>query len=503
MSEYKGFRIWNLEFQAMQVGQTNVQREMDTSTGGGAEGGGADSGGGGATSSYTGRLINTSTNARYWECTDSGLKSHLYDFLEPMVELSSNGVGWQLDTDTYSRLYNIVTSRNPSYAEFINRNMNIYDATNNPTGDKTIKLVPSEYVRVMCFKHSSGYKAMIGLSLYAMDGDDTLTSFVYNTSYSRAIDPGFLHDHILNHKMNGYSSDDSLSVTGGLFISMIPPKESGEVQDDWNLEYSMQDSNFYAPTMTPIVPFMHSFIESYNSSYHSNYRASSWLRVGTSTNYDAGNNSGVLAGTNMKLSLLLDTKGNIGISYKYTASTNTTSLNPIIIMGPLYKKKLFANDSLCTSKLGVIQFGKRDLDVSTGNSSYYNAAWVACYNNYYYNYFTGDSPYGWDYLSSFSSDASSFNNYYIYTAYPAVDSSVHLNYRNAKAGYTAVGLIDEEVIRWNASDGLVKGQTYNNGEWIYMGNEYSAYAQDGITTSRLLYPSIKWDIQYNDTSTFA
>ena len=511
---YKGFRIFNLEFQAMQLGQSNVvMYDSLSSGGGGVEGGSGRSGaseegggdGGSTAINYetAGKIINTSTNAIFWTCDDTGLRSHLLEYLHPMINQADNGVGWELDDSTYTRLYNIVNTVNPddiaAYNDFISRNTNIYEKDNNPTGDKTIQLAPTTYVRVMCFRHDpTGYKAMIGLSLYAMDGDNVLTSTNTNTSYGRIVDPGFRANHIVMHSIR--SSDTGIDwhgSTGGLFIAMIPPANSGETQDDWALEYNIQDIRFYPSTMTNVSTFMRSCY--HTGTQNSHYRGSCWLRVGTSTNHDAGNNSGVLTGTNMKLSLLLDTKGNVWLSYKYTATTNTKSLTPLIIMGPLYKKKIFANDTLCTSKLGVIRCGLREF---TGSNSSENSAWVSFYSSYY-DYYYGSNNSGWDYLSSFSADGSSFDNYYVFTAYPAVDSSVHLNYRNAKAGYTVSGLIDEEVIRWNAPDGLVRGQTYNNGEWVYLGTDYTLYAQNGTTGSSYLYPSIKWDAQYNGTKTFA
>lgn len=507
---YKGFRIFNLEFQAMQLGQSNVVMYDSLSSGGeGEEGGGS-----GSTSinyETAGKIINTSTNAVYWTCDDAGLRSHLLEYLQPMTDQSLNGVGWELDDATYSRLRSIVTTSDPSaqsmFATFINNNSDIYDSISNQTGDKTIKLVPTSNVRVMCFRHTyTGYKAMIGLSLYAMDGDNYVTTFQYNANYGKAIEPGFRSSNIVNYIIYNteHNSGTFDGAIGGLFIAMIPPANPSEEQDDWKLEYSIQDANFYSPTMTKVQPFMYTKHYPYTSS-NSNFSGASWLKSSTAANcarYNAGKNAGVPVGTNMKLSLLLDIKGNIGLSYKYTASTYTQSLTPLVIMGPLYKKKLFANDTLCTSKLGVIKSGFREM---TSNDWGYalNAAWVGSYNGSYLNYFYGSGNSGWDYLSSFSADGSSFNNYSVFTAYPAVDSSVHLNYRNAKAGYTTSGLIDEEVIRWNAPDGLVRGQTYNNGEWAYLGTDYTLYAQNGTTSESYLYPSIKWDAQYNGTKTFA
>lgn len=486
--EYKGFRIWNLEFQVMTPNTSNVVDDGN------------------------GRMHNSVTNAIYWDETDDGLRSHLLDFLDPMYN-GTNSVGWELDDEVYTRLYNIVNANDPAFEPFITRNTNIYEAKNNPSGDKTIKLAPTEYVRVMCFKHELGYRAMIGLSLYAMDSTNMITQFVSNTSYSCKVDPGFNRFHVYRNNPN-IPRNGHVFATGGLFMSMIPPENESDIPANiWHLEENVYDEKFFVPEMTPIIPMMHSSHAAQDNTqvtYNCNYAGSCWLKRGTSTKYSAGSNAGMLNGTNCKLSLMLDEKANIWLSYKYVSDQNTKYINPMIILGPTYKKKIYSDDTLCTRNFGVLCQAITGNYISTSNQvssdAYYVSAW--CSGSNYYEYYTNISYDNNDsamhLVGTFSSDGSTINAYNIYTAYPACPSTVYTNFRYAKAGYTEKGLLDEDVFRWVNSAGLIKGQTYNDNQWIYLGSSYNFYANDGTGNSNsYLYPSMRWDGEFNGTKTFA
>ena len=500
--EYKGFRIWNLEFQVMTPGASNVVDDGN------------------------GRMHNSVTNAIYWDETDAGLRSHLLDFLNPMIDSSTNGVGWELDDEVYTKLHTIVTSQDPeiqsAYSSFISRNGNIYEAKKNSSGDKTIKLVPTEYVRVMCFKHTLGYRAMIGLSLYAMDTSNMLLSYNYNTTYSAKTDPGFNKYHVYRNDPLQESGTYAKGTTiGGLFMSMIPPENNSDIPSGmWNLEQLVYDEAFFTPTMSQVVPMIHATHQwnsdtSHSSTYES-YSACSWLKRGTNTSYSANQNAGMLNGTNCKLSLMLDAKANICLSYKYESDQNTTYINPMIWLGPLYKKKIYSEDTLCTKNLGIlcasIIGNSRQGGTSSSHSlaTEYNSAWIGANSgSTYYRYYDGvtsnnSSDSAMRIVGSLTSNASDTNGYMLYTAYPACPSGVYTNFRYAKAAYTERGLIDEEVFRWVKSDGLIKGQTYNDSQWVYLGSEYNFYAEDTYNGSRTyLYPSMRWDGDFNGTKTFA
>ena len=154
---------------------------------------------------------------------------------------------------------------------------------------------------------------------------------------------------------------------------------------------------------------------------------------------------------------------------------------------------------LCTSITGNYYSG-------SNTDPIYNSAWSTgssyyeYYNNMSYNY----SDSAMHLVGSLTSDAKETNGHNLYTAYPACPSNVYTNFRYAKAAYTERGLIDEEVFRWISSEGLIKGQTYNDNQWIYLGSSYNFYAEDTYNnTRRSLYPSMRWDGEFNGTKTFA
>lgn len=448
----------------------------------------------------TGRLL--SSDSKYYTEDDIGLACHLRDFLHPMTDQSENGVGWSLDNELYSHLYSVVQSGDETYTTFINDNQNIYDSTLNPNGETTVKLAKTSYVRAMFFKHTLGYKAMIGLSLYAMDASSILSSF-YENARSTKVDLGFNINHIFRSAPSNSSYTPS---HGGMFVSIIPPGSKTDPEYRFYAEKDITDSGFFPPTATPVVPMMHTYF--YRATGENSYYGCSWLKLGTSTTYNAGNTAGVIAGTNMKLSLLLDSKGCVGLSYKYTATSNTTYLNPLIIIGPLYKEKISVSDSLSTSKLCILTRNIKT-NYSPGNSgiySYKNAAWLSYDDSYRSNFYTGyrSDP---NYIFSFSSNASYIRADSVYTAYPALDSGVYLSYRYAKSGYTTVGFIDNDMLVWTDNSGLVPGQLYNDGQWCYIGSTnidfISANNNTSSSTTDYLYPSIRWDSAFNGTKTFS
>lgn len=481
-ADYNGFRIWNLEFQAMADGATGVTKELDDSN------------------NPTGRLL--SSDSKYYTEDDIGLACHLRDFLDPMTDSLKNGVGWSLDTELYSYLYNLVQSGDETYTTFINDNQNIYDSELNPTGETTVKLAKTRYVRAMFFKHTLGYKAMVGLSLYAMDAGSVLSSY-RETNYSTKVDPGFDRNHIFRAAVRNSSY---VPLHGGMFISVIPPGSQIDPEHRFYAERYITDSGFFPPTATPVVPMMHTYFYYSGSSTHGDYRGCSWLKLGTSTAYNAGNSAGVIAGTNMKLSLLLDSKGCVGVSYKYTATSNTTYLNPLILIGPLYKEKIHPNDLLSTSKLCIVTRNIRTNYNNSSVTSCNNAAWSSASSSTYYSNFYYGSSTDPSYIFGFTTDASSISSQSVYSAYPALDSKAYLSYRYAKSGYTTSGFIDNDILIWTANSGLVPGQLYNDGQWCYIGavnNDFILANNATSSDSDYLYPSIRWDSTFNGTKTFS
>ena len=338
MSDYKGFRIWNKRFQAVNTSTTGVTIEYEND---------------GVTP--TGRMLSNGSFIGYYPNTQTvdgeevslGVRASLEDTCAPLIDPSVNGVGWELDYSLYSRLNNLDGS-NPAYAEFKRRNPLLYTPTtptlpNGNAAPKSVRLYPCQYCYAMFFKHTSGYKLMVALSYKGMHCKYNDISSIYNNQ-----DVGWLWEHIhycFRWNYSSYTDNINASSVGGFMLSMIPPANTGGNQDDWHPEFSIRSESFYQPTSFPIVSMIHSYCSSSSSANDQQYNGASWIRVGTSTAYNGGTNSGVLVGTNMKTFLLADSKGNVGLGYRYTASTNTLEINPIIFIGPIYRKKLYEEDT--------------------------------------------------------------------------------------------------------------------------------------------------------------
>ena len=498
MSDYKGFRIWNKRFQAVDVTTSGVTVEYEND---------------GVTP--TGRMLSNGEFIGYYpniqtidgEELSLGVRASLEDTCHSLVDPNVNGVGWELDYDLYSRL-NSLDGSDLAYTEFKRRNPLLYTKTTTtlPNGNaapKSVRLYPSMYCYAMFFKHTSGYKLMVALSYTGMHCKYNDTSTIYNNQ-----DVGWLWNHIhysFRRNMSNYNDSENYSTVGGFMLSMIPPANEGGIQDDWHPEFSIRSENFYQPTSFPIVSMMDSYCSGSSNSNEYRYSCASWIRLGTSTAYNAGTNAGILVGTNMKTFILADTKGNIGLGFKYTASTNTLSLNPIIFIGPIYKKKLYDEDTLPQRFLGSWSYatlGSGD-NYTSPNGSGRRCAWCSSNGSSYHTLGSEYTSSSWRYFNGVDRTNANSTWYQVYTAYPALPSTVYTNYRYSKAMYTTLGLIDEDVLRASSPNGLIPSQTFNDGQWCFMNSDYTFTIQDGTTESSLLSLSIRWDGQFNGTETFS
>ena len=497
MSDYKGFRIWNKRFQAVNTNTTGVTIEYEND---------------GVTP--TGRMLSNGDFIGYYPNTKAidgeelslGVRASLEDTCAPLVDPNVNGVGWELDYDLYSRL-NSLDGSDLAYTEFKRRNPLLYTKTtqtlhNGNASPKSVRLYPSQYCYAMFFKHISGYKLMVALSYTGMHCKYNNISEAYNNQ-----DVGWLWNHIhycFKRNMSSYDDSVNCSTVGGFMLSMIPPANEGGTQDDWHPEFSIRSESFYQPTSFPIVSMMDSYCPGSSSNSEHRYNCASWIRVGTSTAYDGGTNAGVLVGTNMKTFILADTKGNVGLGYKYTASTNTLELNPIIFIGPIYRKKLYEEDTLPQRFLGSWSYATlSSSDYKSMNHSGRKCAWCIANSSTYYTLGSNYTSSSWLKLNCVERTNAESTWYQVYTAYPALPSTVYTNYRYSKAMYTKMGLIDEEVLRASSPNGLAPGQTFNDGQWCFVNSNYTFTIQDGTTESSLLSLSIRWDGQFNDTETFS
>lgn len=344
---------------------------------------------------------------------------------------------------------------------------------------------------------------MVSLSYTGMHCKYNDTSAIYNNQ-----DVGWLWNHIhysFRRNMSNYGDSTNYSTVGGFMLSMIPPANEGDTQDDWHPEFSIRSENFYQPTSFPIVSMMDSYCSGSSNNNEDRYNCASWIRIGTSTAYNGGTNAGVLVGTNMKTFILADTKGNVGLGYRYTASTNTLEINPIIFIGPIYRKKLYEEDTLPQRFLGSWSYATLGSgnDYTSANGSGRKCAWCIATGSSYYTLGGDYTSSSWKRLNCVTRTNADSTWYQVYTAYPALPSDVYTNYRYSKAMYTTLGLIDEEVLRASSPNGLIPGQTFNDGQWCFMNSSYTFTIQDGTTESSLLSLSIRWDGQFNGTETFS
>lgn len=486
MSEYKGFRIWNVNFQALEATTSGVTIEYENDG-----------------TTPTGRLLMNGAFAGYYPNTQDvggeslalGVKASLEDTCAPLVDADVNGVGWSLDTDLYTRLNSLEASAYPLFKE---KNPLLWTPdtptlSNGNNAPKSVRIIPCSYVYAMFFKHTTGHKLMVMLNYAGMHTNLS----AYNNSYK--LDAGFLRNHIHSAVMSKSSTSYSgSSAVGGFILSMMPPSN-----EDWHPEYQIRDELFYPVSSFHIVSqFSAGFSYSYGSSTPS-WKCASWLRVGTNTaNTGTTSTAGVLVGTVLKTSILADSKGNIGIGYRYKASSNTTDMNPLMFIGPFYTTMLNSNNVVPHRFLA--SFGNSLNRYASENSStnYSMSAWYSANHDSYCN----NSSHNYtSYLHYMTSDGDS-DYIPVYTAYPAISSEVYSTYRYSKAAYTTSGLLDSEVLRFVNPAGILSGQTYNDGQWCFIPSIASQYvslvAEDGTTSSEYLYPVIRWDTEFNGTDTF-
>ena len=463
---YKGFRCFPLSFQHLNTTSTGVTVEMEND---------------GVTP--TGRLLINDSFAGFYPNSKYGVKALLENTLAPLVDSSINGVGWSLDTELYTRL-NALDGDDEAYTAFKTENPLLWTPStptlpNGNVAPKSVKLLPCSYVYAMFFKHTSGHKLMVAynyLSMHSYHNVETTTGG-YN-------DAGWLHNHV-HSSVRG--SSDYYTRIGGFMMSMIPPANQGDTQEDWHPEFSIRSENFYPSTMFPIIaqfaPNTYYTRDYSSSSYYSNaYAGASLIRQGTTEVYNGQyNNKGVVVGTQSKTSVLVDSKGNVGLCSHHNYTYNSS---PMIILGPLYKKKIYEDDTLSLRFLLGLNycFSRTYTSSTTDNSAY--CAWYSTVQS----------------ITSFFGLNKSGNSggYTSYAAYPAMSNDVYASYRYSKAIYTILGLVDEEVLRVSATDGLIRGQTFNDGEWCYI----TGLETNTSPTSPTLYMSIRWDNEFNGTKTF-
>ena len=354
-----------------------------------------------------------------------GVKACLEDFCDPLVELENNNEGWQIDTALC------------------------------PT-KQAVLLPPNTDVYVMFFKHTTGARLMIGLNLWGM--------FSYPTKPNNYSSVGFLSEKTFAYNWKqGSTSNEQYPSIGGIFIAMIPPCKSGEVQETFTLDYSIQDVRFYPKTMTPV------FAQKTHCSYYYDLRSSyivpcaSWIHVGqydnntSDVNPSNTNTYGAVVGKKIVLNLLISDE-----VIFFTGNYNNL-WNGAVIIGRLLSNCRNQDDILSTNEYAC-------LCAECGSDSTSNSyLWK---KNYRYGQFSVACNITGTYWSNINLDfsnngyVSNSNNYvYLYQGYVSGASN---NYPMSVNGNTKARLRGDLFRFISDSSTRSKSQYFNNKEWKYL-----------------------------------
>lgn len=353
-----------------------------------------------------------------------GVKACLEDFCDPLVELENNNEGWQIDTDLC------------------------------PV-KQAVLLPPNTDVYVMFFKHTTGARLMIGLNLWGM--------FSYPTKPNNYSSVGFLSEKTFayNHKQ-GSTTNEYYPCMGGIFIAMIPPCKSGEVQETFTLDYSIQDVRFYPKTMTPVFAQKTYCSFTYDQRYSYIFPCASWIHVGQSDNtsdisISDTNTYGAVVGKKIVLNLLISDE------VIFFAGRYDNLWNGAVIIGRLLSNCRNQDDILSTNEYACL-CAESGSDYS--RDSY---LWKA---NYTYGQFSVACNITGTYWSNinlnFSNNGyvSNSNNYvYLYQGYVSGASN---NYPMSVNGNTKARLRGDLFRFISDSSTRSSSQYFNNKEWKYL-----------------------------------
>ena len=354
-----------------------------------------------------------------------GVKACLEDFCEPLVELENNNEGWQIDTALC------------------------------PV-KQAVLLPPNTDVYVMFFKHTTGARLMIGLNLWGM--------FSYPTKPNNYSSVGFLSEKTFAYNWKqGSTSNEYYPCMGGIFAAMIPPCKSGEVQETFTLDYSIQDVRFYPKTMTPV------FAQKTHCDYYYDQRSSyivscaSWIHVGQYDNNTSDvsisntNTYGAVVGKKIVLNLLISDE------VIFFAGRYNDLWNGAVIIGRLLSNCRNQDDILSTNEYAC-------LCAECGANNASNAfLWNASYK---YDQFSVACNITGTYWSNIKLDfsnngyVSNSNNYvYLYQGYVSGASD---DYPMSVNGNTKARLRGDLFRFISDSSTRSSSQYFNNKEWKYL-----------------------------------
>lgn len=420
----------------------------------------------------SGKILNSNNTFGY---TDDkyGVKRCLEDFCAPLFTQNANDEGWELDTDL---------------------------CPNN----EAILLKPNNRVHVLFFRHTTGARLMIGLSYFGMASMNSQPSVdppIYNSSSGRYYDIGFLPNKTSYPITSLPSSSAStyMPFGSGLFISMIPPANSGDVQETFHPDTSILDAAFYASTQTPVM-YQKLNVYTYPSNINnSSMFGASFIKQGTIDNntshansYTAAKNNGVIVGKSINLSLLVCQEV-VG----FTGNYNNTIQFGSVLCGRLLSDCRNQEDTLSTA-----EYATTCTSCGTSSNSGYYFTWNQSYQQCQICWCCNTTGSKW------------VNMYLNYNTNGYVTNST--NYEYAYSGYV-IGYCDSapvslngqmkaklrsDLFRFTTTDtNKTFGQTYNDNNWVYYGRQVYSSSQlpsTGTLSNPLL---LKWNGTFNGTTT--
>lgn len=413
-----------------------------------------------------GKITNSDNTYGYTHDTD-GVSRCLLDLCTPLITLSGNGQGWEVNTDLCPN-------------------------------SKPIKLVGTNDAYAMFFKNTSKHRnLMIALPLYGYNN-----TIVSGSSIRSYINIPFLRTHLCDYAPAGNYGNYGI-MCNDICMSMTFTDE-----DVWDPSAAINDEAFYPINSTPIMFLSTYFGSASTYSYYSSVSLVNYGNSDTGTSSSTDHQYGPTIGSRCRYFILANEDGDIGIGASYKDKRPY-----MVFAGNFYSNKLDENDILPTAKACYFYVNHCDLANTAGLWCYSsNATTTYSYTSYdvYIRLqdFTVDGKYLNAYDQSNSSkECTAYRNMYITN--PSLRQYNSL-YKTAHQIITNTGFLDKEKIRAIDRTGTAIGQSYNSKQWCFIstpvGNIDDNYSPMTVWTStdsgaERFGVVIRWDGEYNGNKT--
>lgn len=330
--------------------------------------------------------------------------------------------------------------------------------------NKPVLLTPGVKTYAACLKHVTGAKLMLVHSMYGLAVRDD------STGYGNYYDPGFLFTKLYNFQVSSSWNSAYYNKIGGIMAIYLSP-DSVSDGAAWHLDKSIKDVAFYDSRATPVVFPLVNWSSSTSTSYYSTNVFTPQVSATT--------------GTVEYIAALVDPiKPVIGI----IQCGNISNVPSIYFIGELGVTNVFGS-ALTSAKSGW---------------------WVVC-GRAVNSTTAGAAPEGIQDTSGHRNRFGAFNATGASTGYinglyvESISSGANYRYTSPAVGFSVA--IDPELFQFSTTDGLVTGQTYNNGQWYTLGvstsyRYYFSYSGNTdptstTTTGKTVAPIIAWDKEFN------